>query len=138
MNPEGQPEGELYHDLGGGVMVADVALPGVGGEEEPASHPVGQDSDSLLVRGPRVLLLSRVEVEQHPLLLHCHQALVQPGTVGPRVGLPPLHQVLAPDGHLEAAVDDLTSCPEVLQDLSVILPSWRGQGGQEDALKYQN
>ena len=134
MNTEGQSEGELNHDLGSGVVVADIALPGVGGEEQPARHPVGQHSDVL-----GLLLIRGVEVEQHSLLLHRHQALIKPGTLrGALTGLSGLDEVFTSDRHLEAAVDDLTSCPEVLQDLGVVFPSWRGQGGQEDALKYQN
>ena len=73
MNPEGQSEGELNHDLGSGVVVADVALPGVGREEEPAGHPVRQDAHVL-----GLLLVRGVEMEQHSLLLHRHQALVEP------------------------------------------------------------
>ena len=115
-------------------MVADIALPGVGRQEQPASHPVRQDTNIL-----GLLLVRGVEVEQHSLLLHRHQALIKPRPLGGGLtGLAGLDEVLASDCHLEAAVDDLTSCPEVLQDLGVILPSWRGQGGQEDALKYQN
>ena len=121
-------------NLRGGVVVADVALPGVWREEQPPRHPVGQHAHVL-----GFLLVGGVEVEQHSLLLHRHQALVKPRPLGGSLtGLAGLDEVLAPDCHLEAAVDDLTSCPEVLQDLGVVLPSWRGQGGQEDALKYQN
>ena len=86
-------------------MVADVALPGVGGEEQPPSHPVGQHWQ-LLLRALFVFI--GTEVEQHALLFHSNQAFVEPGPLSRSLSpLPPLHQVLAPDGHLEAAVDDL-------------------------------
>ena len=37
-------------DLRGGVVVADVALPGVGGQEESPRHPVGQHRAGALGR----------------------------------------------------------------------------------------
>ena len=100
-------------------MVADIALPGVGGQEQPACHPVRQHSNIL-----GLLLVRGVEMEQHSLLLHRHQALVKPRPLsGALTGLSGLDEVFTSDRHLEAAVDDLTSRPEVLQNLSVIFPS---------------
>ena len=108
-----EPEGEFDHDLGSGVVVTHVTLSRVGRQEQSARHPVRQHAHGL-PGGPGLLLVCGVEVEQHPLLLHSHQALVQPGTVGGgRAGLPGLDKVFAPDRHLEAAVDDLTSGAEV-------------------------
>ena len=50
MNTEGESEGELNHDLGSGVVVADIALPRVGGQEQPPRHPVGQHRAGTLGR----------------------------------------------------------------------------------------
>ena len=119
MKTKGQSEGEFNHDLRGGVVVADVALPGVGGEKQPPRHPVRQNTHVL-----GLLLIRGVEVEQHALLLHGHQALIEPGPLCPGLtgGLPGLDEVLASDRHLEGAVDDLAGRPEVLQDRRVIFP----------------
>jgi len=46
-----------------GVMVADVALPWVWREEEPPSHPVGEEGQ----RGTPTLSLTRPQVEQNAL-----------------------------------------------------------------------
>ena len=64
----------------------------------------------------RILIIRWTVVEQHPLLLDSHQALVEPRPCHCMSLVPGLDTVLAPDGHLEAAVDDLTGCPEVVQD----------------------
>ena len=84
-----QPEGELYDDLRSRVVVANVTLSRVRREKEAASHPVRQPSHPLPGPSTRLLVVSWVEMEQHSLLLHSHQALVQPGTVGgSRIDLP--------------------------------------------------
>ena len=59
-------------------------------------------------------------MEEHALLLDCHQALVEPGPVaGLLGGGGGLDQLLAADGHLEAAVDDLTRRAEVVKHRGV-------------------
>ena len=84
-----QPEGKLYDDLRSRVVVANVTLSRVRREKEAASHPVRQHSHPLPGPSTRLLVVSWVEMEQHSLLLHSHQALVQPGTVGgSRIDLP--------------------------------------------------
>ena len=57
-------------------------------------------------------------MEEHALLLDCHQALVEPGPVAGLLG-GGLDQLLAADGHLEAAVDDLTRRSEVVKHRGV-------------------
>ena len=64
----------------------------------------------------QILILRGTVMEQHSLLLDSHQALVEPRPGHWLSLVPGLDTVLAPDGHLEAAVDDLTGCPEVVQD----------------------
>ena len=88
-------------------MVADITLPGVGRQEQPASNPVRQDTNIL-----GLLLVRGVEMEQHPLLLHSHQAFIQPGPLcSGLTRLSGLDKILASDRHLETAVDDLTCRP---------------------------
>ena len=99
------------------IMIADIALSRVRGEEQSPCNPVRQHWELLL---RTLLLLIGAEVEQHPLLLHSNQALVEPGPLCWGLPcLPALHQVLAADGHLEGGVDDLAGGPEVVQHLPV-------------------
>ena len=76
MKTKGQSEGEFNHDLRSRVVVADIALPGVGRQEQSASHPVRQHTNVL-----GLLLVRGVEMEQHALLLHSHQAFIEPGSL---------------------------------------------------------